>query len=241
MNDSKMTAMGHLWKCFPRLEPEEKAIDTLTSFVRDAEHELLSVVTALQAHVDLLYDEQARDHRDVDRFCVVNRTIARLITDTNTLVYISEQAKAPRSNQKQMLEGLMQEIVSDTRSAFSISQVLLSCDIAAGTILIGNAGPLKLMITGMLLTVLNKCHKLDIIRVVGATDNRRVSLSFDAGSQDGGGVFEPWRLGKLRLMPLNGEGIGLSAIDAMARLHHGQLTVRTLSDERHGYRLIFRI
>ena len=42
------------------MSPEEMAMDTLTAFVRDAEHDSLAVVTALQAHIDLLHDEQVR-------------------------------------------------------------------------------------------------------------------------------------------------------------------------------------
>lgn len=241
MKDSKLSLIGNSLKRFSWPEPEAKAIDTLTSFVRDTEHELLSVVTALQANIDLLYNEQLRNHLPVDRFSIVNRTITRLITDTNVLVSISELAKVPRSNQKQMLEGLMQEIAAETQLAFRNSQVSLTCDIAAGTTLIGQARSLKLMITGMLLAVLHECHKLEIVRIVGLTNKRRVSLSFDFGLESGEGVFKPWQLGQLRLMPLNGEGLSLSAVDAMARLHRGQLTVKTLSDQRHGYKLIFKI
>jgi hypothetical protein len=223
------------------LKPEEKAIDTLTAFVRDAEHDLLSVVTALQAHIDLLYEEQISNHMPVDRFAVLNRSIARLIADTTVLASVSELALAPRSKQKLLLEGLMQEIAAETRSAFSSSQVSLSCEIATGTTLFGNAGSLKVMIKGMVLTVLHKCHKLETVRIVGLTHKKRVSLSFDIGLEAYEGAFEPWQLGELRLIPTNGEGIRLAAVDAMARLQHGQLSVCTAPDLRPRYRLTFRV
>lgn len=133
------------------------------------------------------------------------------------------------------------EIAQETQSAFSSGQVSLFCDIAKDTILIGNVGPLKVMITAMVLAMLHQCHELEVVRIVGLTHKKRVSLSFDIGLEANERVFKPWRLGELRLMPTNGEGINLAAVDAMAPLHHGRLSVSTLSDERHVYRLIFRV
>jgi light-regulated signal transduction histidine kinase (bacteriophytochrome) len=241
MNDSKLPTVVNSWNLFPWLEPQEKAIDTLTAFIRDAEHELLSVVTALRAHIDLLYEEQVLNEQNVDRFSIVNQTIDRLITDGDVLASVSKLAQTPRTNQKQKLEELMQEIAVETRSAFSSKEVSLSCEIAAGTTLIGNAAPLKLMITGMLLAFLHKCHRLDTVRIVGVTNKRRVFLSFNTGLESGECVFKPWQLGELRLSPMNGDGIQLSAVDAMARLHHGLLAVRTLPNYRQEYRLTFRV
>lgn len=224
---------------------DERAIDTLTAFVRDAEHDILSVVTALQAHIDVLHDEQVRKQMPIDRFAVLNRAITRLITDTTALAAISELARTPRSEQKVVLAVLMQEIAAELRSEFTKSRVLLSCDIATGTTLIGDVGPVKTMITAMVVALLHKCHFLETVRIVGLTDHKRVTLSFDIGNQPrkgtfSRGAFEPWRLGELRLLPTNGEGISLSAVDALARLHHGQLSVTTLPNERQAYRLTFR-
>jgi len=223
------------------MSPEEMAMDTLTAFVRDAEHDSLAVVTALQAHIDLLHDEQVRNHLPVDRFAVVNRAVARLLANTAVLASISELARAPQSKHKLLLEVLMQEIAAETRSAFSYSQVSLSCQIAPSATLTGNAAPLKSMITEMVLAVLQKCTSSETVRIVGLTDRNSVSLSFDIGMAAKKGAYSPWRLGGLRLMPINGEGISLSAVDAMARLHNGQLSVSNLPNRRHGYKLTFDV
>jgi hypothetical protein len=241
MNNSILVMLANSWKRVPWLQPEERTIDTLTAFVRDAEHDILSAVMALQAHIDLLHDEQERNHMPVFRFAVLNRAIARIVTDITVLDAISELLLTPRSNQKQMLEGLMQEIAQETQSAFNTSQVLLSCNIATGTTLVGNSGALKVMIRGIVLAVLHKSHEFETVRIVGLTHKKRVSLSFDTGPESIEGVFKPWQLGELRLTPTNGEGISLAAVDAMARFHHGHLSVSTLSDQRHGYRLIFNV
>ena len=240
MNSPSLVILSRLLKRFPWLEAEERAIDILTAFVRDTEHDVLSVATALQAHVDLLHDELVLNHIPVDRFAVLSRAIARVIADITVLASISELVQAPQSDQKPLLEQLMQEISEDTSSAFTKSQVSLSFDIAAGTTLIGNARQLKAMITDMVLAVLLTCHKLDTVRIVGRTHRKRVSLTFNTGLEAKEVAFKPWRLGELRLIPTNGEGISLAAVDAMARLHHGHLSMSTLSDQRHGYRLVFK-
>jgi signal transduction histidine kinase len=228
------------WRRLLCLKTDNKAMGTLAAFVQDTEHELFTVITALQAHVDLLYGEQLSNHLPLERFTIVNRAIARIIRDTAILASITELAKLPQSKQKIMLEGLMQEIITETQLAFSNSEVSLTCKIAKGTTLIGNAAPLKTMITDMLLTVLDKCYKFETITIKGSTNKKRVSLSFVTGLEDSKSIFKPWQLGKLRLTPSNGEGISLSAVDAMARLQRGRLSMSTAPDQRHGYKLTFR-
>jgi len=80
---------------------------------------------------------------------------------------------------------------------------------------------------------------LETIRIIGKTDKKNVSLSFDTGTKNKLCKFEPWQLGELRLVPVNGDGISLAAIDAIARLHKGQLSVKSLPNHRHEYRLSF--
>ncbi len=218
-----------------------RTIETLTAFVLDAEHDILSVVTALQAHIDLLHDEFVRNHIPAERFGVLDQAMARLISDTTDLASVSELARAPRSKQPLMLETLMHEIAAETRSAFSKSQVSLSCEIAKGTTLLGDAVNVKTMVTKMVMSLLQRCRVLETLKIVGLTHNKRVSLSFSIGLEANNSNFRPWRLGELRLLSTNGEGIGLSAVDAMARLHHGQLSVSELPKDREGYRLTFRI
>ncbi len=239
MNNTMQAKLAKLWKRLSQTQDEDSAFDTLTAFVKDTEHELISVVTALQAHIDVLHDEQIRNQLPVERFAALDRAVTRIISDTNTLASVSEQAHKPLSTQKLTLEMLISEIVDETRSAFKKSQVTLSCNIAKGTTLIGNAGSMKSMIKGIVLTVLDKCHQTETLSIVGLTHKKCVSLSFGIGLETGDGEFTPWELGKLRLLPANGEGITMSTVDAMARLNHGNLSVRTSTDQRQGYRLRF--
>lgn len=241
MIDSMLDKLSNLLKCLNPIQQEEARLDTLTALVRDAEQEILSVVTALQAHIDLLHDEHERDHLPVDRFVVLNRSMERLIADTTSLATVSELVQARRSTKKQSLERLMQEITQETLPAFEHSGVSLACQIAKGTILIGDADSLKILITEIILALLEKCHQLDIMNVSGLTERKRVSMSFDIGTTNSRSEFKPWRLGTLRLLPTTGEGIGLSAIEAMARIHHGHLSVSAGLDRRSGYKLIFQV
>lgn len=241
MKNALSALLSKLYYCLPWTKPEEKAVDTLTAFVRDAEHDLFSVLTALQAHLDLFHDEQDSNHSPVTRFVVLNRAVARISADISAITAISDLVMDPPSQQKQMLEGIMQEIAKETQPAFTTSQVSLSCHIATGTRLSGNPVALKVMIGGMVLALLHECHKFETLKIIGRTRNKRVSLSFDTGTPVVEAAFKPWRLGQLRLIPTNGQGLNLAAVAAMAQLHHGQLSVRTFSDRRHGYRLTFNV
>ncbi|MBY0357055.1 MAG: hypothetical protein K2W82_03565 [Candidatus Obscuribacterales bacterium] len=238
MNDS---IIAKLYKHLPWLQPKRKPIDTLTAFIKDAEHDVLSVVTALQAHIDLLYGEQLQNHLPVVRFAVLNRAVARIITDITALSNISELVLMPPSNQKQMLKRLMQEITQETQSAFALNHVSLSCDIEEGTILTGNVASLKTMITALVLAILHKAKEFETVRIVGLTNKKRVSLSFNTYKETAQEVFKRWQLGKLRFIPTNGEGISLATVDAMARLHNGHLSVSNFPNEQHGYKLTFKV
>lgn len=240
MNRSILTKLSDSWKSFNRNQPEEEAIDTLSSFVKDAEHEMLTVVTALQAHIDLLHNEQIANKLSVDRFAILNRTVDRLISDTSELVCVSELAHTPLAVTKLTLDELVHEIADETRSAFTESQVSLSCDIPKDTTLTGNAGSLKIMIKKIVLAVLHKCHAMETIKIVGLSKNERVSLSVDIGFEANRAEFTPWQLGKLRLFPCNGDGITLASVDAMARLYNGNLSMSTAPDQRHGFKLNFK-
>jgi light-regulated signal transduction histidine kinase (bacteriophytochrome) len=239
MTDSPLVRLSKLSNRLLKRRSEKAPIETLTAFVRDAEHDVLTVVTALQAHVDLLREEQERNNKPVVRFTIVNRAIARVISDISVLTVISDLVLKPRSTDKQALDTLMQEVATDTESAFKERSVSLSWNIPVGTTLLGEANALKVMITALLLFVLHHSLQSDNVTVLSVTSDNRLCLSFDTGSQINEGTFKPWQLGRLELSPVNGEGIKLSAVDAIARLHDGHLDVRNLSGERFGYALIF--
>lgn len=218
----------------------QNGLDTLSLFVRDTEHEFIAVITALQAHIDLLDLESGRNKLPAARIAVLKRITARLVRDTASLAAVSDAAQAPQGRRQIRLQKVMQEITADTILAFRRNKVALSSDIAADTVLMGQSLPVKDMIKSVVLTLLDKCHARETIQVVGLMRKDRLSLSFDTGIGANSDKFKPWKLGSLRLMPTNGEGIGLSAVDAMARLHHGNLNIATMPDKRLSYKLIFR-
>ncbi len=234
-----LSKLARLSLPFPWLQADRKAMDILAAFVRDAEHEMKSVTTALQAHIDLLHHEQTQNHVSSERFKVLNRAVARLISDTSILASVTELTLTPRLNERFKLQGLMSEIANETKSNFSAQGVSITSNIPSSTSLIGSADALKLMLKETVLALLQECQKLETISITGKTEHKCVSLVFETGEKDNLGKFETWQLGKLKLTPTNGEGISLAAVDAIARMHHGQLSVKTLSNERHEYRLHF--
>ncbi len=238
--NSMLAKLSNFWKHITR-QQDADGIDTLTAFVRDAEFDILSAITALQAHVDILHDEQERHNLPVSGFIVLNRAIARITTDMVSLADISELVVTPRSRQIQSLSTLMKEIAQETQPEFILKKANLSCNIVAGTTLVGSAAALKIMITGAVMAALGECPESETIWVTAREKNDRLCLSINSGVEADESLFAPWRLGELRLAPANGLGINLAAVDALARLHQGHLSMSTLSNLRHGYRLIFQV
>ena len=119
-----------------------------------------------------------------------------------------------------------------------MAEALLSLNIVGGTTVMADPVVLKTMVVQMVLLVLQDCQAGETVRVVAVTDKRRVSLSFAVGLEGRLGPFKRWRLGSLRLIAANGEGIGLAAVEAMARLQHGHLSISAAATDRAGYRLV---
>jgi len=242
MNNSILSKLSNSWKLSGKQQKTGKiALDTLAAFVRDTEHELISVATSLQAHLSLLKDENVRLNLPVDRFVILNRAVARIIRNTDILSAVSDQAQIPRSKQKVTVETLVTEVIEETRAAFAASRVSICYEIAKHTTLVANSVSLKLMIKEIILEILLHCKKLETLNIIGQRNDKNVSMSFDIDSKVAPGEFTSWQLGGLRLLPTSGEGITMSSIDAVARLYNGNLSVRTSADQRHGYKLNFKI
>lgn len=239
MNKNEFSAKSKPWFSMPWCKHQEKSIDTLTSFVQDIEHEVMSVLTVLQAQIDLLHEEQLKNDRPVDRFPGMNRSVSRLISDTYALASIAELAKLPRCKDKVDLGKLINEVVAETQLDFSRAQVTVSCAIPNNTVFTGNASSLKQMIKGLLIVSLQKCQAFDTVTVTAWTNKNSVVLSCDSRKGDMNSVFQPWRVGHLQSVPTNGDGIRLSAIDAMARMHHGELNICRTPDLQDAYKLVF--
>lgn len=239
MTAAMLSKLSQSWKRLSRLQSEESALDTLSAFVKDSEHEMLSVITALQAHIDLLHDEQVRNKLPIARFDVLNHAVSRLVKGTGILATVSTEAKTPKPKTKQVLQKLVQDVVEETTAAFKLSKVSIKCDLAEGATLVGNADLLKIMIKEIILVILPTCQELDTLNIVGHSLKKCISLAFDVGALPNSREFLPWQLGNLRLLPTNGEGITLSAVDAVAKLNNGFLSIRGAADDRKGYKLTF--
>ncbi len=200
---------------------------------------MIATATALQAHIDLLYDEQIRNRLPIDRFDVLNHAVGRLVRDTGILATVAAEAKSPVAHQRWSLKKLIQDVVEETKAALSISKVSLQCVIPDNVTVKGNDEILKMMIKELVLVVLPTCHELDTLSIIGLSFQKRISLSFEISSTINNREFLSWQLGSLSLIPTNGEGIMLSAVDAMAKLNNGFLSVRGSTDNRKAYKLTF--
>ncbi|MBX9691799.1 MAG: hypothetical protein K2Z81_05400, partial [Cyanobacteria bacterium] len=177
----------------------------------------------------------------VDRFVVVDRSMTRLIDDVTVLAAVSALAQVPLSTVKIELVKLLEEITDETRPEFIDRQVLLTCDIAKDTTLIGNPASMKIMITNIILAVLHMCQRAETISITGLRGKKSVSMSFVSHKDSIGAEFKPWPLGKLRMVPTNGIGITLAAVQAMAQLQRGYLSVRQSANQRQEYQLSFEV
>lgn len=236
MNDT--TARHHFWNLPFWLKPEDKALGTLTAFIRDAEHEFLEIITALQAHIDLLHEQQENNHEFADRFAVLDRTVARLIADTVVLASVAACTDVPKAKVTVPLKMVLQQVIDEIGPVDGSARISLN-DLSGNTTIIGNPALLKVMLTVMIRAILQKYRTRETVNVVESRNKKRLTLSFDIGLAVHEGTFTPWRLGELRSQPTNGEGISLAAVDAMARLQRGELHVRNLQDNQADYRLTF--
>lgn len=223
----------------PWTDPGKRSLDILTDFIIDAEHELIAVVTALQAHIDLLEAGLTKTEDAPERFAAINRAVSRLLADTAALASISELTKQGHSKEKSSLCLLVNETMSEMQVPIRDAQVIVSCDIPETAKVTASSSSLKLMLKALLLEILHKCDKQGTLRISALRKSRSVSIAFDTGRGAKESNFHSWRLGELHMRPTNGEGIRLAAIAAMARINHGYLSVCNLTDLPDEYSLTF--
>lgn len=239
MFNSIRSTIINSWKRLIDCARRRQAITTLTLYIKDTEHEKLAVITALKAHMDLLHDEHLRNSISTDRFLILNRSIFRLITDIESLSLVAALATKPESIQRLLVKNLIEETTLELQSELDTKGVTISLDIEERMTVKGDLIQTKHIFTQILIAILNECKNSDTIKVEGCSDKKRVSLTFSVGILAGESEFLPWRLGELHLIPMNGEGINLATVDAMARLQDGWLSVSNFMTDRKAYKLVF--
>ncbi len=239
MRESILSKMKKSWGHLVCSKTDNQAIETLTSYIKDTEHDELTVITALKAHLDLMHDELRRNSQPLSRFAILNRSVMRLINDIESMASVSQQAIATQVNQKLLLEDLIKEVEASTQDELSEKEVTLSWNIKKGTFLMGNAIQMKHMLSEIIFNILHGCKRLDNINITGQEQKKCVSMTFSANPIPRETNYVPWRLGELRLIPANGDGIGLATVAAMARLQHGQLSITGFKTEKQVFKLIF--
>jgi hypothetical protein len=175
MTNPILSRLANTWKRLSNPQADDLAIATLGAFVKDNEHEMASVVTALQAHIDLIHDEQIRNNIPVDRFAIVDRLITRLISNTNILASVAAQAQRSVATQKLSLDQVLFQIIEDSSEQFKLGRINVHCDIAKGLVLVCNAVALNAMVKGVISSVIDQCHEQETVMIV-AGEHKRVDM-----------------------------------------------------------------
>lgn len=224
-----------------KLRYKENAVDTLSAFNIDFEHELHAVTTVIQAQIDLVFDERIENSDPISRATILNRNLDRLVKDTKSLSVVSNLAKLPQSKEKVRFQSLLEAVAYDTLPEFSARETSLSFFDAQESSLFGYSESLEHMLIRVVLIVLQLNKALDIVTIVVESSKENVSLIFDSGIKDNEKPeFKRWQLGKLHLMATNGDGIMLSAVDAIARMHSGYLSISTALSKKQTFKLILK-
>ncbi|MBX9725441.1 MAG: hypothetical protein K2X81_28850, partial [Candidatus Obscuribacterales bacterium] len=152
---------------------------------------------------------------------------------------VAELAKARLSKQPIIMDKLIKAAVVEVRLLLLRRKISVSNNISKEQTLTGDTNPLRLLFKALLLTAIANCDEGDKINIECA--EKESNLSFTLGTELGSDncFFEAWRLGELRLIASHDQGIELAAIDAMARMQGGYLSVCTKLDKYSGYRLTF--
>lgn len=223
------------------IQLELSNIDILSAFIKDFVHELLAVITAMQANVDLLEEPGVKNSAANKRINIIKKSINRLLRDTRVLTDVFRLSGKSKGQKTVNLEKLIKEVTDETNKDFQDRNASLCSDIAKNVTFTGDPVCYKKMIREIVLAILSLSKNIKIVNLVASTSEKAVSIKFFDGESSDLGVFQPWRLGELRLTPTNGDGIMLSAVDAMARLNSGNLNIRNLPDLPRAFQLKFNV
>lgn len=207
-------------------------------FLSNVSHELRTPLTSILAFVETLEDGAIDDEENNRHFLSVIRKNAsrmhRLVDDVLELSII-ESGKIALDKRAVNLHLLIEEIFTNLSGKASARKIKLTNEIAAGTFVFADRARLEQMLTNLIDNAIKfNSEAGGVTASHSQTESTDVIDVSDAGEGISGEhierIFERfYRTDRARSREIGGTGLGLAIVKHLARLHDGEVSVRSAS------------
>ncbi|MBX3298052.1 MAG: PAS domain-containing protein [Acidobacteria bacterium] len=223
---------------------ETTRIDRLESvrqeFLSNISHELRTPLTSILAFVETLEDGAMEDVENNRRFLtVIRRNAERMSTLIADILELSliESGKVSVDPRNVRLHEMVDEIFASLRTKAASRDVTLFNDVQPGTAVFADVIRLEQMLVNLIDNAIKFNRESGSVVVAHSREAGRDLITV-ADSGEGilpehlSRIFERfYRVDKARSRDMGGTGLGLSIVKHLARLHGGEVSVRSVLSE----------
>jgi signal transduction histidine kinase len=226
------------WLTSKALQPIEQSFQQLQQFTADASHELRSPLTAIKTTVEVIQSHPERIHpSDVKKIAIIEGATQQMTQLVQDLLLLARSDSAPVNLAKTTIAIPIDEILFDLIDTLQpqaeSKEITLEADLIDAIWVKGDAHQLQRLFGNLLENALQYTSNGGLIRVkIVQWDDFVVIEVTDTGigiaPEHLSLVFNRfWRAEKARSRRQGGSGLGLAIVQAITRVHGGEISVRS--------------
>lgn len=229
------------------IEPVEKSIKVLKTFVADAGHEFITPVTVVEASLQTL-EEQLKEHNiGLEVLSMISRASQRMKDLASDLIFLAKldnpdaQLPAELISLDEIIEPAIEEVSELARN----KGISLSASKLPQLPLVGHRHSLEVMVTNLLTNGIKYTEPGGAVKLDAFQDNNRIVLTVeDSGigipADRLDSIFERfYRVDESRSRVQGGSGLGLAIVKAILERHKSEIEVQSTLGK--GSKFIIRI
>ncbi|MFB2836445.1 sensor histidine kinase [Floridanema evergladense] len=231
-----MTGIGGLWLTRQSLKPIIQSFQQLKQFTADASHELRSPLTAIKTSVDVMRNHPERIHpADEKKLAAIASATQQMSSLVEDLLLLTRMDAQTATINQQLIPIPLDEILSDLVDFLELQaeekEITLKSHLLTGVFVKGDATKLTRLFANLIENALQYTPKGGTVTIFMKRLDRSVIVSVeDTGigiaAENLPFVFDRfWRADKARTRREGGLGMGLAIAQAIAKHHHGEITV----------------
>jgi two-component system, OmpR family, manganese sensing sensor histidine kinase len=234
-----LSGLGGIWLTRQAMQPIEQSFQRLQQFTADASHELRSplMVVKSNAAVALKYHQGMREE-DAEKFEAIASATQQMTRLTEDLLLLARSDRLPENHWEMIsLSDLLHDLVKCYKPQASTRSLQFTARIAPSLQVMGNKMQISRLLSNLIDNAFYYTPALGKVMIQAAQRGLQIEISIE----DTGVGIAPehleqvfdrfWRADGSRTHWEGGSGLGLAIAQSIAKLHGGQISVVSETDQ----------
>ena len=233
-----LIGMGGMWLTRQSLKPIEKSYQQLKQFTADASHELRSPLAAIKTSVEVMQTHPERIHpADINKLNSIVSATNQMSVLVEDLLFLARTDAGIGTNYRDWqiipVQELLEDVITFAELKAEEKQILINYNLHNDAMIKGDVFQLTRLFTNLIENAIKYTPAQGYINIEIQTIDKLVLVNI----QDTGIGIEPanlplifdrfWRAETARSQLQKGSGLGLAIAQAIAKRHHGKITVKS--------------